>query len=177
MKSTKRSRRGSGRPDTPKTKSGGSAPLIQSRQDQEESRRFASRVAAGVHHYVGTEPLRDRILSLSADTVSVRFLLAGVIGLLATLVYTAVNVGSLPPYIPLHFGSDMLPDQIGPRAYLLRLPAIGAVCLVADLALGLALHPREPYVVRVLLAGAILIQLFLLIASMVYVAAATGPIL
>jgi Protein of unknown function (DUF1648)/Bacterial PH domain len=94
----------------------------------------------------------------------------GTLLLLIVLAAIAFRFESLPDTIAVHFDASGQPNQIAPKGDLLRLPILGLVCLVADLALGVWLHPRERVLARVLWLGGAVVQLVLLVGVLRLVA-------
>jgi len=71
---------------------------------------------------------------------------------------------ALPSALPIHFTVAGLPDAWGPPASVLLLPKLGALALLADVAIA-ALPPlRRPMTTFVLLSTALLVQVFAWVA-------------
>jgi hypothetical protein len=88
----------------------------------------------------------------------------GALVLLGVLATICLRYDSLPDQLPLHFDASGLTSQIAPKSDLLRLPLLGLLCLVVNWGLGVAVHPRERVLGRLLWLGAIVVQAVLLIA-------------
>jgi len=95
------------------------------------------------------------------------------VGTLLVLLALAIIVfrfDMLPDQIALHFDASGRPNDMAPRAYLLRLPLLGLLCLVVNWVLGLWLHPRERLLARVLWIGGAVVQLVLVLGVLRLVA-------
>lgn len=78
--------------------------------------------------------------------------------LLLTVAVVALNFSLLPDRVPLRFDGSGQPLEIGFKGDLFRLPLGGFGVLLADVLLALWLHPREPALARLLLAGGFAVQ-------------------
>jgi hypothetical protein len=93
------------------------------------------------------------------------FVVASLLVLGLTLGYIALKWPDLPETIPLHFNRDGVPDLLGPREDVLRIPGIGAAMLIANVGLGLAVYAREPAAARMLWGISLVVQLLVLVAT------------
>lgn len=84
--------------------------------------------------------------------------------LVAAVAVVAFRYVDLPDLIPLRFDAAGRPNLLGPPTDLLKLPSGGLLVLLANLASGVWLHPREQVLARLLWVGAALVQANLLIA-------------
>jgi hypothetical protein len=92
------------------------------------------------------------------------FLTGALLGLVANLAgygYVWASLGRVPQLLPLHYNGGGYVDQVGAAADLFRLPAIGTLVLLANLALALTLHERERPAAHVLLWTAVAVQMVL----------------
>jgi hypothetical protein len=87
----------------------------------------------------------------------------GTLMLLAVLAAICLPYESLPDEVPLHFDASGVTSQIAPRSDLRHLPLLGQLCLAVNWPLGVAVHPRERVLGRLLWLGAITVQVVLLI--------------
>jgi hypothetical protein len=87
----------------------------------------------------------------------------GMLVLLVILATIELRYDLLPDRVPLHFDVGGEPSQIAPKSDLLRLPLLGLLVLVVNWALGIAVHPRERVLARLLWLVAVVVQLVLLI--------------
>ena len=87
----------------------------------------------------------------------------GTLLVLLTLAAIVFRFDTLPDQITLHFDASGQPNLIGPKFDLLRLPFLGLVALLLNLALGVIVHPREALLARMLWVGGAAVQLVLLI--------------
>jgi hypothetical protein len=94
----------------------------------------------------------------------------GLLGLLAVLAVVTSTFDALPDQIALHFDASNRPNQIAPKADLLRLTLLGLVCLVLNWVLGVLVHPRERLLARLLWIGAAVVQVVLLLGVLRIVA-------
>lgn len=90
------------------------------------------------------------------------------------VVYLVAAYPSLPPFLPLHYGSSGSPDLIGPREELYKLPAIGALVLGTNLVLASALYSRERLASYLLSIVGLSVQLALMVATTMIVGLAFG---
>lgn len=119
-----------------------------------------SRTARSGLEYTGVRawPLwRDRGLALTLGAT----LLAN-LGLYA-LVMAAY--GSLPDLIPFHFDALGRADRLAARDWLLLVPAIGTMALLANAALSVAIYRRERFGAYVLTSAALGIQVMVWLAA------------
>jgi hypothetical protein len=87
----------------------------------------------------------------------------GVLVLLIILGTIELRYDMLPDRVPLHFDVGGEASQIAPKSDLLRLPLLGLLVLVVNWALGIAVHPRERVLARLLWLVAVVVQVVLLI--------------
>jgi hypothetical protein len=87
----------------------------------------------------------------------------GTLVLILVLAVIAFRFDALPDQIVMHFDASGRPSQIASRFDLLRLPFIGLLFLVVDWVLGVALHPRDKLLARLLWLGGALVQVVLLV--------------
>jgi hypothetical protein len=87
----------------------------------------------------------------------------GTLVLLLIVAVIALRFAALPDQIALHFDASGRPNQIASKSELMRLPALGLVCLVIDWLVGVWVHPREPALARLLWLGGAIVQAILLI--------------
>jgi hypothetical protein len=87
----------------------------------------------------------------------------GTVLLLVVLAVIALGYDALPEQLPLHFDASGQTSQIAPKSDLLRLPLLGLICLAANWALGVVVHPRERTLARLLWLGSATVQLVLLV--------------
>ncbi len=87
----------------------------------------------------------------------------GTLALLLVLAIICVRYESLPDQLPFHFDASGVTSQIAPKSDLLRLPLLGLICLAVNWTLGVAVHPRERVLGRLLWLGAIIVQVVLLV--------------
>ena len=92
----------------------------------------------------------------------------------ATYGYTWTVVPRLPELMPLHYNGAGVVDLIGRPDELFRLPVIGTIVLVANLALGIFLHARERPAAHVLLWTGAAVQAVLAAGVWVLVDRAAG---
>jgi uncharacterized membrane protein len=97
--------------------------------------------------------------------------LLGVAGLVA---YVHAWQPALPPLLPLHYNGQGAVDLIGPRTDLYKMPAIGAVVLLADLVFSAYVHRRERLAALTLLSASVLVQAMLVVATINIVRLAFG---
>jgi hypothetical protein len=103
-------------------------------------------------------------LSAWQDRAAQAWIAAAVIANLALFAFIALRFPNLPDLLPLHFDATGMPDRIGSRIELFRLPLIGLLVLVVNNGLALLLHRREPLATYLLLASAFAAQLLLAVA-------------
>jgi hypothetical protein len=65
----------------------------------------------------------------------------GTLVLLLIVAVIALRFAALPDQIALHFDASGRPNQIASKSELMRLPALGLVCLVIDWLVGVWVHP------------------------------------
>ena len=106
-------------------------------------------------------PVRSALRDLSLPG----FLLASLLVLGVTLTYVWLKWSGLPDTIPLHFSRDGVPDMVGPREDVFKIPGIGAAMLIANVGLGLAVYAREPAAARMLWGTSLVVQLLVLVAT------------
>jgi hypothetical protein len=87
----------------------------------------------------------------------------GTLVVLAALAAIAANFDGLADQIIIHFDANGGPNDIAPKADLLRLPFLGLVCLVANWAVGVWLHPRERLLARLFWLGGVVVQFVLFV--------------
>jgi hypothetical protein len=104
-------------------------------------------------------------LPVWSDRLAQAWLVAAVLTNLALFGYIALRFPGLPNLLPLHFDPTGVPDRIGYRIEVFRLPVIGLVVLVANATIGLLLYQRERLAAYLLLAAAVLTQLLLAVAT------------
>ncbi len=114
---------------------------------------------------VVVEPRADGLSPVLRDITLPTLLIAALALLGVALGYIWLKWDGLPEMIPLHFGADGTPDQIGPREDVLLVPGIGAAILIANLGLGLALYARERAAARMLWAATVVVELLVLVAT------------
>jgi hypothetical protein len=88
------------------------------------------------------------------------------LGLFALLVVVGTIVqrwNALPDEVIVRFDVSGEPNQIAPKADLLRLPLFGLVCLLLNWLVGVAIHLRQRVVARLLWLGAVVIPLVLFV--------------
>jgi hypothetical protein len=90
-------------------------------------------------------------------------ILAGVVLLLMVVAVIIVRYDALPDQLALHFDASGRANQVGSTFDLLRLPFLGLLCLTADWAIGVWVHPRERLLARTLWVGGAVVQLVLLV--------------
>ena len=83
---------------------------------------------------------------------------------IATFGYVAYRYSSLPEFLPLHYNAAGDVDYIGTRLDAFRIPAIGLVVWVVNLAASLLLYSREELASRMLLVIAASVQVMILAA-------------
>jgi hypothetical protein len=98
----------------------------------------------------------------------------GMLVLLLILATINLRYDSLPDQVPLHFDVGGQPSQMSARSDLLRLPLLALVCLVLNWIVGVAVHPREKVLARLLWLVGVIVELILLI-GVVHVLAWTTP--
>jgi hypothetical protein len=98
------------------------------------------------------------------DRVAWVLIAAAVLTSLCFFVYVLSVLPSAPPFLPIHFDAFGRADRIVPKEDLLRLPLIGlTVCGLNSLA-GILFHSREKMLSYLFWAGAIIVQIMLLLA-------------
>lgn len=106
-----------------------------------------------------------RVPRLPATALTDRPLLgaaaAALIANLALYLYLWRVAPTLPELMPLHYDAFGVVDQIGRASELFRLPLIGSLVLVVDVALAWALHARERPAAHVLAWAGLGVQLVL----------------
>jgi uncharacterized membrane protein len=105
------------------------------------------------------------ILRLRCDRALQILLALTLLANLALLVYLVIRYEALPDPLPLHFDASGLPDRIEAKNGIFALPAIGFIVLVLNTALGILIHRHERAATRLLVAGAMLIQVLLWLAA------------
>jgi hypothetical protein len=85
------------------------------------------------------------------------------LALLVVLAMICLRYQDLPDELPFHFDASGVTSQIAPKSDLLRLPLLGLICLALNWGLGVAVHPRERVLGRLLWLGAIVVQVVLLV--------------
>lgn len=78
--------------------------------------------------------------------------------------YLWLRFDTLPDLLPLHFDSTGLADRIEAKSNIWGIPIIGAIVLVVNAVMGIALHQRERAATLLLLTGALLVQILLWLA-------------
>ncbi len=91
-------------------------------------------------------------------------LLFACVALFAILAVIGAVFEFLPPEIALRFDANGDPSLIAPREDLLRLPLLGLLVLLVDVALGVWLHARERLPARLLWLSGAVVQTVLLVA-------------
>jgi len=114
-----------------------------------EARREAPR-------WMGLSILGDRVVELLG--------LLALLVLLGSLGYVAAKFPGLPDLMPLHFNFAGEPDLIGPPRDAFRMPAIGLVILLANLAAAAVVHRWQRATSRLLMAATVFVQVVMLIA-------------
>jgi Bacterial PH domain/Domain of unknown function (DUF1648) len=87
----------------------------------------------------------------------------GVLVLLLILAVIGVRYAELPDQLPIHFDVSGESSYTTAKSDLLRLPLIGLIVLVLNWAIGVAVHPRERVLARLLWLVGIVVDLVLLI--------------
>jgi Protein of unknown function (DUF1648)/Bacterial PH domain len=94
----------------------------------------------------------------------------GTLVLLVLLASVGLRYDALPDQVALHFDAAGDTSQIGPKSDLLRLPLLGAVCLLVNWVIGVGIHNRERVLARLLWLGGAMVQLVLLVGVLRLVA-------
>lgn len=97
------------------------------------------------------------------------FWLALLLALVANLALTAYAVGrfgQLPAIVPMHWDALGRIDRLAPRAWVFSIPGIGAVILVANLLLGMAISFVERFGARLLAWASVAAQAGLWLAAL-----------
>jgi hypothetical protein len=87
----------------------------------------------------------------------------GALVLLVILAIIGLRYADLPDQVALHFDTSGESSYVAAKSDLLRLPLLGLVCLVVNWAIGVAVHPRERVLARLLWLVAIVVELVMLI--------------
>lgn len=100
------------------------------------------------------------------DWLGLSLLGVGTLALVTLLALVSYRFPSLPTLIPLHFGPSGVPDRLGPRAEVFRIPLIGFLALLFNGSLGSILYGRSRVASYMLWGAAILIQLLVWTATL-----------
>jgi hypothetical protein len=143
--------------------------VVSARQPQEFRAALIERVeqssgALGAPGAVFSAPVPQAPWSALSDRWLAPSAAAGGVLLLAVLAVVVLGLPNLADVIPLRFDASGQPTQIGPKADLLRLPVLGLLLLVVDVALGVWAHPRDRLLGRLLWVGGAVLQAALLVA-------------
>lgn len=103
-------------------------------------------------------------LSLLRDGVCTGLLAAALVVLLGSFGYVSFRFPTLPELMPLHFNFAGEPDLIGPPMEAFRVPAIGALILVANWVVAAAIHGWQRDASRILAGATAFVQLVVLMA-------------
>jgi hypothetical protein len=129
------------------------------------------RRSLGVIHPVAPAVVRGRVLGLSfwAD-----YLAQGLwgVGLLLNILlfgYLCAIYPTLPPILPFHFDAAGEIDRLGPAILVFAIPAIGALGLLVNGVVGVAIHSGQRLGTVMLWAGTVLIQSYLWMAALAVV--------
>ncbi len=106
-------------------------------------------------------PLR---LSILRDGVVVTLLVAALLVLLASFGYVSARFPTLPELMPLHYDLAGAPDLIGPPRDAFRMPLIGLVILLTNLAAAARIHECQRDAARILAAATVFVELVMLVA-------------
>ncbi|MGI8644449.1 MAG: hypothetical protein ACR2LS_10080 [Thermomicrobiales bacterium] len=101
---------------------------------------------------------------LLRDQVSVVLLGAAVFSLLLMWITVANRLGSLPEAIVLRYDAEGLPANVGAPRAMLQLPSLSSFGLVMNLLVAWTVAGADRFAGRIMLAGALLVQLLLWIA-------------
>jgi hypothetical protein len=112
-----------------------------------------------------TEPI-DAPWTALADLWLPLSVCLGTLVLLAVLALIGLRYADLPDQVALHFDVSGERSYVAPKSDLLRLPLLALVCLVVNWVAGVAVHPRERVLARLLWLVAIVVQLIVLVGVM-----------
>jgi uncharacterized membrane protein len=104
------------------------------------------------------------VARLGRDHTAQVFFGLAALGNVALFVYLWLRFDTLPDLIPLHFDASGLADRIEAKSAIWGIPIIGAIVLVANTIVGVAVHSRERAATLLLLTGALLVQILLWLA-------------
>jgi hypothetical protein len=113
-------------------------------------------------------------LSIRQDALALGLAGASLLGIGGLVAYVTLWLPSLPLLLPLHYNGLGSVDLIGPRTDLYKMPAIGGVVFLTNLALASRVHARERLAALTLLAASILVQSMLIVATINIVRLAFG---
>lgn len=125
--------------------------------------------------YLSTKTIR-RVghLTILRDVLAVVLVAIGIASIGVQVAYVAAALPTLPPLLPLHYNGVGSVDLIGPRSDLFKMPGIGAIVFVVDLVLAMFVYRQERWGALTLLAGSILVQIMLIVATINIVRLAFG---
>ncbi len=129
------------------------------------------RQSLGVMHPVASAVVGGRLMGMSFWTDYLAQGLWGVALLLnvALFAYLCAVFPTLPPILPFHFDAAGQIDRVGPAVKLFAVPAIGALGLLVNGVVGIAIHSGQRVGTVILWAGTVLIQSYLWMAVLVVV--------
>jgi hypothetical protein len=129
------------------------------------------RQSLGAMHPIAPAVVGGRVLGLSFWTDYLAQGLWGVALLLnvALFGYLCAIYPALPPILPFHFDAAGQIDRLGPAMNLFAIPAIGALGLLVNGVVGIAIHSGQRLGTVILWAGTVLIQSYLWMAALAVV--------
>jgi uncharacterized membrane protein len=96
---------------------------------------------------------------------TLQFLLAATLIVnIALFSYLLIRFDALPELLPLHFDASGMPDRIEAKNGIFALPTIGLIVLVLNIVLGIPIHRRESIATKLLIAGALVVQVIMWVA-------------
>jgi len=127
---------------------------------------LALRQSLGAVHSLQSKVVASRFLGLPfwSDHLAHRFLLAALVLNLGLFAYLCVAYPDFPPILPVHFTALGESDRLAPAITVFAIPAIGALGLILNSLLGLAIHSRERLATLLLWGGTVVIQAYLWVA-------------
>ena len=118
-------------------------------------------------------PPVDRV-PIRHDRIARWLAAASLLGILGLIAYVTTSLSTLPPILPLHYNGVGSVDLLGPQSDLYKMPGIGIAAFLADLGVAVAIYRRERWAALTLLGASVLVQTFLIVATINIVRLAFG---
>lgn len=131
-------------------------------QDLEQRRQLGATkpVRAGI------ESGRWFLYSFWSDRLVARALASALLLNMLILSLLAIRYPTLPPELPLRFDAAGAVAELRPRHQVLFLPTAALLVYLVNIAIGLALYPRDPGGSRMLQVASVVIQLLFFVAAL-----------